>query len=85
MNDDSDESTGHDLTDDEQAMLVGGPAEGQELDLRVEFPCPMLGTQVADGPITIEQALSFEESVRAVFQSAREHGLLPAPTRKARR
>jgi hypothetical protein len=64
---------------------AGGPGEGQDLDLRIEFPCPMRGTQVADGPITIEQALSFEEAVRAVFQSARELGLLPIPARKARR
>lgn len=54
-----------------------GPGDGQDLNLRIAFPCPMLGTQVADGPITLEQALSFEEAVRAVFQAAREHGLIP--------
>lgn len=64
--------------------LAGGPGEGQDLNLEVKFSCPMLGTQIASGPITIEQALSFEEGVRAVFEAARQFGLLPAPKARKR-
>ena len=62
-----------------------GPAEGQDLELGIEFACPMLGTQVARGPMTIEQALSFEEAVRAVFEAARQVGLLPVASKYRRR
>jgi uncharacterized protein (DUF302 family) len=44
----------------------------------------MLGYQKIDAPITIEQALSFEEAVRAVFEAARQTGLLPV-AKKGRR
>ncbi len=64
---------------------AGGPGEGQDLDLGIEFACPMLGTQRAAGPITIEQALSFEEAVRAVFEAARQVGLLPIASTYRRR
>ncbi|MBA3341283.1 MAG: hypothetical protein H0W30_01325 [Gemmatimonadaceae bacterium] len=63
---------------------AGGPGEGQDLTLGVEFACPMMGTQRAYGPITIEQALSFEEAVRAVFEAARQTGLLPLASRARR-
>lgn len=63
----------------------GGAGEEQDLDLGIEFACPMFGTQKAAGPITIEQALSFEEAVRAVFEAARQVGLLPIASKYRRR
>jgi hypothetical protein len=55
-------------------------SEGVDLDLKIAMPTGMRGLQIADGPISIAQALSFEEAVRAVFQAAREHGLIPRRT-----
>lgn len=64
---------------------AAGPMNGHDLEISVEFACPMLGRQRARGPITIEQALWFEEAVRAAFEAARQTGLLPMPEKNRKR
>lgn len=60
-----------------EKTMSGGPNRGM-LDLKIQAWVPMRGQiQVFDEPVTIAQALSFEEAVRAVFRAAREEGILP--------
>jgi hypothetical protein len=48
------------------------------LEFRIEFACPMYGRQRISAPITLGQAYSLEEAIRAVFSAARAKGLIPS-------
>ncbi len=63
----------------ENVMWNGRPARPM-LNLSIEFRVPMRPGGVAKmdrEPMSVSQALSFEEAVRAVFRAAREKGILP--------
>lgn len=64
---------------DEHIMWSRGPSR-QMLDLSIDFRVPMRPggiVRINREPISLAQALSFEEAVRAVFRAAREKGILP--------
>lgn len=50
------------------------------LDLSIGFHSAVRGRVTLFGEMTVCQALSFEEAVRAVFEAAREEGVLPPLT-----
>lgn len=51
--------------------------DDRSLTLSIKFFTPMHGWSEARGAITVAQAHSLEEGLRAVFLAAREEGLLP--------
>jgi hypothetical protein len=63
----------------ERAMSGNDRPPRRMLDLGIEAWIPMRpgGFVTFREPITVAQALSFEEAVRAVFRAAREEGILP--------
>lgn len=74
-------SAGPGLEDERVTVRLGQSLSLERpLELQIEFCSPMRGRRIKlSEPITLVQAYSFEEAVRAVFRAAREEGVLPAP------
>lgn len=68
----------------EGGHVVGKKLPGDDFSLEVAFYSTMCGWQTASGPVTLEQLLSFEESVRAAIEAARQTGMLPIASKYRR-